>query len=152
MPLQRAATTESRFSHTRGRTLWLPDLFLEEVVPQCSPRLGQGYFGGDHNDEQRRQQWKIPPDVCVYSGSMVIPSNSALTPSRARRPHPTEPTTQVVKAGTHASAQAFDEGTVVGIGWHGNHCHSCEACADGDFMCCERQQVTGLHFGGGYQQ
>lgn len=46
---------------------------------------------------------------------------------------------KVVKAGAHASAQKFEEGTIVGIGWHGNHCLACEACSDGDFVCCDTQ-------------
>ena len=66
-------------------------------------------------------------------------------------PSPPNPR-QVVKAGTHATAQKFEEGDVVGIGWHGNHCHSCESCTEGDFMLCDTKQITGLHFGGGYQQ
>eukprot|EP00903_Cladosiphon_okamuranus_P011987 g11256.t1 len=59
---------------------------------------------------------------------------------------------KVVEAGADSSAQKFEEGTVVGIGWHGNHCQSCEACSDGDFICCDTKQITGIHFGGGYQQ
>lgn len=46
----------------------------------------------------------------------------------------------------------FGEGDVVGVGWHGHHCLSCEACSDGDFACCERLKITGLHLLGGYQE
>ena len=65
---------------------------------------------------------------------------------------PTELRQKVMEAGTDASAQKFEKGAVVGIGWHGNHCQSCEACSDGDFICCDTKQITGIHFGGGYQQ
>lgn len=49
-------------------------------------------------------------------------------------------------------AQSFKEGATVGIGAHGNHCLSCEACSDGDFICCDKLQFTGTHFAGGYQR
>ena len=43
-------------------------------------------------------------------------------------------------------------GDRAGIGWHGDHCGLCEACRSGDFVNCERLQITGFHFDGGYQQ
>lgn len=58
----------------------------------------------------------------------------------------------MVESGADEVAQSFEEGTVVGVGWHGNHCQSCEACTDGDFICCNKGQITGIHFNGGYQQ
>lgn len=49
-------------------------------------------------------------------------------------------------------AQSFALGTVVGAGWHGGHCLTCESCTDGDFVCCENHVITGIHRGGGYQE
>lgn len=59
---------------------------------------------------------------------------------------------QVVKVGAGDIASAFAEGAVVGVGWHGDHCLSCEACSDGDFVCCRKQKATGIHIHGGYQE
>src|SRR5215472_19032371 len=47
---------------------------------------------------------------------------------------------------------AWKPGDRVGIGWHGDHCGICPACRAGDFISCERLQITGFHFDGGYQQ
>lgn len=46
----------------------------------------------------------------------------------------------------------WNEGQRVGVGWHGGHCHQCEACRKGDFINCENAQVTGLSFDGGYAE
>lgn len=59
---------------------------------------------------------------------------------------------QVVKSGAGSTAQVFGEGDIVGVGWHGGHCLSCEACTDGDFICCQKGEITGIHFAGGYQE
>lgn len=71
-------------------------------------------------------------------------------------PYPTIPGHEVVgkviKVGTGTIAQSFGEGDVVGVGWHGKHCFACEACTDGDFVSCQKQEVTGLHINGGYQE
>ncbi len=40
----------------------------------------------------------------------------------------------------------------VGVGWHGGHCHRCRPCRRGDFSNCEREQISGISFDGGYQQ
>ncbi len=47
---------------------------------------------------------------------------------------------------------AWLPGDRVGIGWHGDHCGTCEACRRGDFINCVRLQITGISFDGGYQQ
>lgn len=46
----------------------------------------------------------------------------------------------------------WDVGERVGVGWHGGHCFTCEACRDGDFINCENGLVTGIHFDGGYAE
>lgn len=40
----------------------------------------------------------------------------------------------------------------VGVGWHGGHCFQCEPCRRGDFMLCQNEKITGIHFDGGYQE
>lgn len=46
----------------------------------------------------------------------------------------------------------WSEGDRVGVGWHGGHCFTCEACREGDFVNCENGLVTGIHFDGGYAE
>ncbi|GAA0311529.1 hypothetical protein GCM10009066_26050 [Halarchaeum salinum] len=40
----------------------------------------------------------------------------------------------------------WSEGERVGVGWHGGHCFTCEACRRGDFINCENAEVTGIDF------
>ncbi len=46
----------------------------------------------------------------------------------------------------------WTEGDRVGVGWHGGHCFTCDACRAGDFVNCENALVTGIHFDGGYAE
>lgn len=46
----------------------------------------------------------------------------------------------------------WSEGDRVGVGWHGGHCFTCEACREGDFVNCENGLVTGISFDGGYAE
>jgi D-arabinose 1-dehydrogenase-like Zn-dependent alcohol dehydrogenase len=46
----------------------------------------------------------------------------------------------------------WSEGDRVGVGWHGGHCFTCDACRSGDFVSCENGLVTGIHFDGGYAE
>lgn len=69
---------------------------------------------------------------------------------RERPPH--SRICKVVKVGSSPAAQTFAEGCIVGVGWHGDYCTTCEACTDGDFVSCENQTVCGLHMPGGYQE
>lgn len=46
----------------------------------------------------------------------------------------------------------WTKGQKVGVGWHGKQCGRCLPCRRGDFANCERLQITGIHFDGGYQQ
>ena len=40
----------------------------------------------------------------------------------------------------------------VGVGWHGGHCFSCDACRRGDFQQCENGEITGITYDGGYAE
>jgi D-arabinose 1-dehydrogenase-like Zn-dependent alcohol dehydrogenase len=44
----------------------------------------------------------------------------------------------------------FKTGQRVGLGWHGGHCNYCNPCRRGDFILCENQSVSGIHYDGGY--
>ena len=46
----------------------------------------------------------------------------------------------------------LDDGERVGVGWHGGHCFTCEACRRGDFQQCENGEITGLTYDGGYAE
>ena len=43
-------------------------------------------------------------------------------------------------------------GDRVGVGWHGGHCFECNACRKGLFINCEKAQVTGISYDGGYAE
>src|SRR5262249_2917579 len=47
---------------------------------------------------------------------------------------------------------AWKAGQRVGVGWHGGHCFECDRCRVGDFINCERAQITGLSYDGGYAE
>ena len=47
----------------------------------------------------------------------------------------------------------WQPGQRVGVGWHGGHCGSCDACRHGDFFgCTVALQITGISFDGGYAE
>lgn len=46
----------------------------------------------------------------------------------------------------------WKKGDRVGVGWHGGHCFVCDSCRRGDFVTCQKQQITGITRDGGYQQ
>jgi D-arabinose 1-dehydrogenase-like Zn-dependent alcohol dehydrogenase len=45
---------------------------------------------------------------------------------------------------------SFKVGQRVGLGWHGGHCNYCTPCRRGDFILCQNQPVSGIHYDGGY--
>nr|WP_254538054.1 alcohol dehydrogenase [Halomarina sp. BCD28] len=48
--------------------------------------------------------------------------------------------------------EGWEAGQRVGVGWHGGHCFTCDACRRGDFINCEDALVTGIAFDGGYAE
>jgi propanol-preferring alcohol dehydrogenase len=51
-----------------------------------------------------------------------------------------------------ANVTAWKAGDRVGVGWHGGHCFQCNPCRKGLFINCEKAQITGLTFDGGYAE
>jgi len=43
-------------------------------------------------------------------------------------------------------------GDRVGIGWHGGHCGKCNPCRRGDFVCCDKLEIPGISYDGGYAE
>jgi D-arabinose 1-dehydrogenase-like Zn-dependent alcohol dehydrogenase len=51
-----------------------------------------------------------------------------------------------------ADVTNWKPGQRVGIGWHGGHDFTCEACRRGDFINCQNEQITGFSYDGGYAE
>jgi D-arabinose 1-dehydrogenase-like Zn-dependent alcohol dehydrogenase len=51
-----------------------------------------------------------------------------------------------------AGVGEWKPGDRAGVGWHGGHCFVCVPCRKGDFINCERAQITGLTLDGGYAE
>jgi D-arabinose 1-dehydrogenase-like Zn-dependent alcohol dehydrogenase len=49
-----------------------------------------------------------------------------------------------------AGLAGWQAGQKVGVGWNGGYCGYCDHCRRGHFFACERGQVTGISFDGGY--
>ena len=48
--------------------------------------------------------------------------------------------------------EGWSIGDRVGVGWHGGHCFTCDACRRGDFQQCENAEITGITYDGGYAE
>jgi alcohol dehydrogenase/propanol-preferring alcohol dehydrogenase len=51
-----------------------------------------------------------------------------------------------------ADVTNWKPGQRVGVGWHGGHDFTCEACRRGDFINCQNEKLTGISYDGGYQE
>src|SRR5271157_5178913 len=51
-----------------------------------------------------------------------------------------------------ADVANWKPGQRVGVGWHGGHCFTCDACRRGDFINCQFETITGISHDGGYQE
>src|ERR1035441_3577377 len=51
-----------------------------------------------------------------------------------------------------ADVTLWKPGQRVGVGWHGGHCFQCDACRRGDFILCQFEKITAIHFDGGYAE
>ena len=51
-----------------------------------------------------------------------------------------------------AKVKPWKNGERVGVGWHGGHCFTCNACRKGLFINCENAKITGITHDGGYAE
>lgn len=51
-----------------------------------------------------------------------------------------------------ANVTEWKPGDRAGVGWHGGHCFVCKPCRKGDFINCEKAQITGITLDGGYAE
>jgi D-arabinose 1-dehydrogenase-like Zn-dependent alcohol dehydrogenase len=51
-----------------------------------------------------------------------------------------------------ADVTQWKPGQRVGVGWHGGHDFTCDACRRGDFILCQNEKITALSFDGGYAE
>lgn len=51
-----------------------------------------------------------------------------------------------------ADVTNWKPGERVGVGWHGGHDFTCNACRRGEFINCQNQQIAGISYDGGYQE
>ncbi|MBZ5548952.1 MAG: alcohol dehydrogenase [Acidobacteriia bacterium] len=51
-----------------------------------------------------------------------------------------------------ADVTNWQVGQRVGVGWHGGHCFTCDACRRGDFINCRNEKITGISHDGGYAE
>ncbi|HKM47886.1 MAG TPA: alcohol dehydrogenase catalytic domain-containing protein, partial [Terriglobales bacterium] len=51
-----------------------------------------------------------------------------------------------------ADVANWKPGQRVGVGWHGGHDFTCDACRRGDFINCQNEKITGISHDGGYQE
>ncbi|HEY2104983.1 MAG TPA: alcohol dehydrogenase [Candidatus Binataceae bacterium] len=51
-----------------------------------------------------------------------------------------------------AGGDPWKVGDRVGVGWHGGHCGKCDSCRRGDFVTCEKLQIPGISYDGGYAE
>jgi len=51
-----------------------------------------------------------------------------------------------------ADVTNWKPGQRAGVGWHGGHDFTCNACRRGDFINCQHEKITGISHDGGYQE
>lgn len=51
-----------------------------------------------------------------------------------------------------AGVSGWKAGDRVGVGWHGGHCFECGPCRKGLFINCEKGQIAGITYDGGYAE
>jgi D-arabinose 1-dehydrogenase-like Zn-dependent alcohol dehydrogenase len=51
-----------------------------------------------------------------------------------------------------ADVSNWKPGQRVGVGWHGGHDFTCDACRRGEFVLCKNEKITGISHDGGYAE
>jgi D-arabinose 1-dehydrogenase-like Zn-dependent alcohol dehydrogenase len=115
-----------------------------------------GKAGGDFEMVERaipepgRAQVRIKVEACGICHSDVLVKEGGWPGLSYPRVPGHEIAGRIDAAG--ADVTQWKVGQRVGVGWHGGHCFVCDPCRRGDFVLCQVEKVTGIHFDGGYAE
>jgi len=100
--------------------------------------------------EPARNQVRIKVEACGICHSDVVVKEGGLPGIQYPRVPGHEVAGRIDKLGPDVTL--WKVGQRVGLGWHGGHCFECDPCRRGDFVNCQKEKITALHFDGGYQE
>src|SRR5437762_10357786 len=100
--------------------------------------------------EPAPNQIRVQVEACGICHSYALVKMGAYPGLKLPRVPGHEIAGRVDKVG--ANVTQWKRGDRAGVGWHGGHCFVCNACRKGLFLNCERAQVTGISFDGGYAE
>jgi len=100
--------------------------------------------------EPGRNQVRIKVDACGVCHSDVL-VKEGLWPGLS---YPRIPGHEIAGRidSVGADVTQWKPGQRVGVGWHGGHDFTCDACRRGDFIICANEKITTLSFDGGYAE
>jgi len=140
VPVQQSATSQTRenrrASAVTGRAMQVPAAGGDfQLVEREFPAPGPGHV-------------RFRVQACGICHSDAITKFGVFFPITYPRV-PGHEVAGVVDA-VGADVKLFEPGQRVGLGWLGGYCNYCTPCRRGDFILCENQLVSGVHFDGGY--
>ena len=100
--------------------------------------------------EPAQNQVRIKVEACGVCHSDVLVKSGAYPGLKLPRIPGHEISGRIDAVGSKAGN--WKTGDRVGVGWHGGHCFVCNACRHGQFLNCEKAQVTGISYDGGYAE
>src|SRR5271154_6641633 len=100
--------------------------------------------------EQGRSQVRIKVDACGVCHSDVLVKEGYWPGIQYPRVPGHEIAGRIDAVGSDVTQ--WKPGQRVGVGWHGGHCFVCDACRRGDFVLCQVEKITAIHFDGGYAE
>jgi alcohol dehydrogenase, propanol-preferring len=100
--------------------------------------------------EPDAQQVRVKVEACGVCHSDAFARSGGYPGMKLPRVPGHEVAGRIDKVGDNVTA--WKVGDRVGVGWHGGHCFECNACRRGLFINCEKAQVTGISFDGGYAE
>ncbi len=100
--------------------------------------------------EPAQNQVRIKVEACGVCHSDVLVKSGAYPGLQLPRIPGHEIAGRVDAVGSKVTN--WKAGERVGVGWHGGHCFVCTPCRKGQFLNCEKAQVTGISYDGGYAE
>jgi propanol-preferring alcohol dehydrogenase len=95
-------------------------------------------------------QVRIQVEACGICHSDALVKGGAFPGLKLPRIPGHEIAGRVDKVG--ANVVEWKKGDRVGVGWHGGHDFTCNACRKGLFINCEKAQITAISYDGGYAE